>query len=213
MSQLFASGGQNIGASASASVLPMNIQGWFPLGLISLISVQSKRLSRVFSSNLVLKASILWHSAFLMVQLSHLYVTTGKTIALTRRAFVISWDQLVIHRQEQLCFPVDCTLYYKTANSTIWLRSFPIPLHFYFAHDIASFTSGLVLLSSPHLVEFLPEVLWSITVLTMLSWFAPFSIYQVTKFINFILKWMIFSFGGKNQLFSFKNECFIYKLC
>ena len=52
MSQLFMSVGQSIGAlaSASASVLPMNIQGWFPLGLTGLISLQPKRLSRVFSS-------------------------------------------------------------------------------------------------------------------------------------------------------------------
>ena len=49
MNQLFASGGQSIGVSASASVLPMNIQDWFPLGLTSLISLQSKGLSRVFS--------------------------------------------------------------------------------------------------------------------------------------------------------------------
>ena len=49
MSQLFASGGQNIRASASTSVLPMNIQGWFPLGLTGLISLQSKGLPRVFS--------------------------------------------------------------------------------------------------------------------------------------------------------------------
>ena len=50
MSQFFASGGQTIGVSASASVLPMNIQDWFPLGLIGLISLQSKGLSRVFSN-------------------------------------------------------------------------------------------------------------------------------------------------------------------
>ena len=49
-SQLFMSGGQSIGASASASVLLMNIQDWFPLGWIGLISLQSKRLSRVFST-------------------------------------------------------------------------------------------------------------------------------------------------------------------
>ena len=49
MSQFFASGSQSIGASASASVLSMNIQGWFPLGLTGLISLQSKGLSRVFS--------------------------------------------------------------------------------------------------------------------------------------------------------------------
>ena len=53
MSWLFTSGGQSIGASASASVLPMNIQGWFPLGLIGLISLQSKGLSRVFSNTTV----------------------------------------------------------------------------------------------------------------------------------------------------------------
>ena len=55
VSQLFTSGGQSIVASASASVLPMNIQGWFPLGLTDLISFQSKGLSRVFSSTTVQK--------------------------------------------------------------------------------------------------------------------------------------------------------------
>ena len=54
MSQLFASDSQNIGVSASASVLPMNIQDWFPLGLIGLISLQSNGLSRVFSNTTVL---------------------------------------------------------------------------------------------------------------------------------------------------------------
>ena len=49
VSQFFLSGGQSIGVSASASVLPMNIQHWFLLGLTSLISLQPKRLSRVFS--------------------------------------------------------------------------------------------------------------------------------------------------------------------
>ena len=55
MSQLFTSGGQSIGASTSASVLPMNIQDWFPLGLAGLISLQSKGLSRVFSNTTVQK--------------------------------------------------------------------------------------------------------------------------------------------------------------
>ena len=55
VSQLFVSGGQSTGASALASVLPMNIQGWFPLGLTSSISLLSKRLSRVFSSITVWK--------------------------------------------------------------------------------------------------------------------------------------------------------------
>ena len=68
ISQLFASGGQSIGVSASPSVLPMNIQGWLPLGLTGLIFLQSKSLLQHHSS----KAPILWHSAFFMVQLSHL---------------------------------------------------------------------------------------------------------------------------------------------
>ena len=55
MSWLFASGGQGIGASASASVLPMNIQDWFPLRLTGLNSMQSKGLSRVFSNTTVQK--------------------------------------------------------------------------------------------------------------------------------------------------------------
>ena len=85
MSQLFASGGQSIGVSASASVLPMNIQDWFPLGF-DLLTVQGtlKSLLQHHSS----KASILRHSAFFRVQLSHPYMTTGKTIALTRQTFV-----------------------------------------------------------------------------------------------------------------------------
>ena len=53
MSQFFASGGQNIGVSASASVLPTNVQDWFPLGLTGWITLQSKGLSRVFSSTTV----------------------------------------------------------------------------------------------------------------------------------------------------------------
>ena len=53
MSQFFASGGQNMGVSASASVLPMNIQDGFPLGLTGLISLQFKRLSRALSNTTV----------------------------------------------------------------------------------------------------------------------------------------------------------------
>ena len=90
MSQLFASGGQSTGASASASVLPMNIQDWFPLGSnfrLDLIAVQGtlKSLLQHHSS----KTSILWCSAFHIVQLSHPYMTTGKTIALTRWTFLV----------------------------------------------------------------------------------------------------------------------------
>ena len=64
MSQFFASGGQCIGASASASVLPMNIQDWFPLGWTGRISLQSKGLSRVFSNTTVQKHNS-WALSFL----------------------------------------------------------------------------------------------------------------------------------------------------
>ena len=87
-SWFFASRGQSIGVSASASVLLMNIQDLFPLGLTGRTSLQSKGLSRVFSNTTVQKQSILQLSAFFMVQLSYPYVTTGKTIALAIRTFV-----------------------------------------------------------------------------------------------------------------------------
>ena len=86
-SQFFTSGGQSIGVSASASVLPLNVQDWFSLGWTGLISLQSKGLSSVFS-NTSLKASILRRSAFFIVQLSHTYMTTEKTTALTIWTFV-----------------------------------------------------------------------------------------------------------------------------
>jgi len=88
MSQFFTSDGQSIGVSASASVLPMDIQDWFPLGRTGLI-LQSKGLSRVFFNTPTdSKASILWHSAFFIAQLSHPYMTTRKTVALTRQTFI-----------------------------------------------------------------------------------------------------------------------------
>ena len=85
---LFASGGQKIGASSSTSVLPVNIKGWFPLGLTGLIFLQYKGLSRVFSNTIVQKHQLFGTQLSLWSQLSHLYMTTGKTIALTRWTFV-----------------------------------------------------------------------------------------------------------------------------
>ena len=87
ISQLFLSGGQSIGVSASASILPMNIQGWFPLGLTGLISLQFKGLSRVFSSTICEHKffgtqTFLWSS-------SHFHAwLLGKNIALTIWTFV-----------------------------------------------------------------------------------------------------------------------------
>ena len=79
---------QSIGASASASVLLMNIQGWFPIGLTTLIIVLSKGISKSLLQHHNLKASILQPSAFFMVQLSNPYMTTGKMIAMTIWIFV-----------------------------------------------------------------------------------------------------------------------------
>ena len=80
MSQLFIWGGQSIRVSASTSVLPMNTQDWFPLGLTGLISLQSKGLWRVFSNTTVQKHQFFGalYKAFFIVQLSHPYMTTGK---------------------------------------------------------------------------------------------------------------------------------------
>ena len=78
-------GDQSIGVSASASVFPMNIQDWFPLGLTGLSFLKSKKSLLQHHSS---KASILQCSAFFTVQLSHPYMTTEKTLALTRWTFV-----------------------------------------------------------------------------------------------------------------------------
>ena len=88
MSLFFASGGQSIGVSALASVIPMEYSGLisFRMDWLDLLAVQGtlKSLLQHHSS----KASILQGSAFFIVQLSHPYMTTGKTIALTRWNFV-----------------------------------------------------------------------------------------------------------------------------
>ena len=88
MSQLFAWGGQSIGVSASTSVLPMNTQDW-SLGWTGGISLQSKGLSRVFPNTTVQRHQFFsTQLSWTIVQLSHPYLTTGKTIALTRWTLV-----------------------------------------------------------------------------------------------------------------------------
>ena len=98
-SQLFAWGGQSIGVSALASVLPMNMIS-FSMDWLDLLAVQGtlKSLFQHHSS----KASVLWHSAFFTVQLSHPHMTTGKTIALTRRTFVGKVMSLLLNMLSRL---------------------------------------------------------------------------------------------------------------
>ena len=99
MSQFFTSGGQSIGISASASVLSRNIWDWFPLAWTGWISLQSKGLSRVFSNTTVQNHQFFGVQLSFIVQLSHPYMTNGKTIALTRWTFV---------GKEHLCFLICC---------------------------------------------------------------------------------------------------------
>ena len=95
VSQLFTSGGQSIGASVSASVLPMNIQGWSPLGWTDFISLQSKGLWRVFSSTTIQKHQFfstqhsLWSNSHICTWLLE------KTIALTIRTFVSKVNEFI----------------------------------------------------------------------------------------------------------------------
>ena len=96
MSWLFEPGDQIIGASASASVLPMYIECLFILGLTDLISLLQGTLKSLLQHHNS-KASILQHSAFFMVQLSHPYMTTGKTIALTKQTLVSKMMSLLFN--------------------------------------------------------------------------------------------------------------------
>ena len=102
MSQLFASDGESIGVSASTSVLPMNTQDLisFRIDWLDLLAVQGtlKSLLQHHSS----KASILWHSGFFIVQLSHPYVTTENTIALTRWSFFGKVMSLLFNKLSRL---------------------------------------------------------------------------------------------------------------
>ena len=101
MRQLSASGGQSTGVSALASFLPKNTQDWFPIGWTGWISLQSKGLSRVFSNTTVQKHQFLVLS-FLYSPTLHLYMTTGKTTALTRWTFVDKVMSLLLNMVSRL---------------------------------------------------------------------------------------------------------------
>ena len=120
MSQFFTWGGQSFGVSASASVLPMNTQDWSPLGWTGWISLRVpwtlKSLLQQHSS----KASIFRRSAFFTVQLSHRYMTTGKTVALTRWTFVDKVMSLLFNMLSRL---VITFLPRSKCLSISWLQS------------------------------------------------------------------------------------------
>ena len=143
MSQFFASGGQNIGGSASASIVPMNIQYWYPLGLTGLISLQLKDAQESSPTpqfkNIILQ---LWCSAFYMIQLSHPYMTTGKTIALTRWTFVskvvsllltVLTIRLYIIQNGSLKIQIDWSFIHLFASS---VSMYQVPLMWYILHSV-----------------------------------------------------------------------------
>ena len=116
MSQLFAWGDQSIGVAASASVLPMNTQDWSPLGWTGWISFQSKGLKSLLQHHCS-KASVLRHSAFFIVQLSHPYMITGKTTALTRWTFVDKVMSLLFNMLSSLVIGLYKYLWVSVFNS------------------------------------------------------------------------------------------------
>ena len=114
----------------STSVLPINIQDWFPLGWTGWISLQSKGLSRVFSNTTVQKHQFFGAQAFFIVQLSHPDMTTGKTITLTRQEKTLHMDVTRWSTQKSDWLyslqPKMEKLYTVSKNKTgswLWLRS------------------------------------------------------------------------------------------
>ena len=152
-SWLFTSSGKSIGVSALA--LSVNIQGWFPSGLPCLISLLSKRLSRVFSSTSVWKHQFLGSQHFFMDQLSYPYVTTGKAIALTIRPFISKMMSLLFNMLSRLviaflssllisgCLCLDAFL---TISPQTWIEvphlQAPSPTHTDFSRESGLRNSG-----------------------------------------------------------------------
>ena len=129
INKLFESGGQSIGASVS--VLPMNIQIWFPLGLTNLISLPSTGLSRVFSSTTVQKHQFFGCSVLFMVQLSYPYLSTGKNIALTIWTFVDKAMSLLFNMLSRFllcCLHVALRVQLQVLGNTVLLITNPMLL-------------------------------------------------------------------------------------
>ena len=149
MSQFFTSGGQSAGISASASVLPVNIQDWFPLGWTGWISLQSKGLSRVFSNTTVQKHRlILRHSAFFMLQLSYPTSTWWKSSSLLLGSDPnLDVDLALLQNCVLCCVPLRYVIQHNPSSppmlsqgsSTIW---FPRPAP---GSLLACITLGIVL--------------------------------------------------------------------
>ena len=112
MSQLFTLGGQRIEASTSASVQPMNIQGWFPLGLTGLISLESMGLLSLLQHHSS-KVSILLCSAFFMVQLSYPSFSNTSLSRLLKCAYFSKFPFLISYSVSSVVFCLLCGLQHK----------------------------------------------------------------------------------------------------
>ena len=142
-SRLFASGGQSIGALAAE--IAVNVQGWSPLGLTSLISLPSNGLSRVFSRTSSEKLQLFSVQPSLCSQLSHPYVTTGRTRYLTIQTFVNN-----VVAAFNMLYRVAIAFLPKSSSvqslSCVWLcdsmdcRMPGLPVH----HQLLEFTQTLV---------------------------------------------------------------------
>ena len=141
--QVFASGGQSIGASASVPVLPMNIQGWFPLGLTALISLLSRGLSRVFSSTTV------WKHKFFSAQLSswsNSHICTQKNHSFDYR---------------DLCWQVMSLLFNSLSRFVIAFLPRSMVLHTAFSWVQLSMTPWTTALQTPLSMGFPRQEYWS----------------------------------------------------
>ena len=173
MSQFFTSGGQSIGASASASVLPMNKQGWFPLGLTGWISLQSKGLSR--SSPTPQFKSI--SSSALSLLYGPSLTFTGKTIALTRQTFVSKVISLLFNMLSKF---VIAFLPRSKSLLISWLQS-PAAVIFY-PKKIKSVTVSIV---SPSICHEVMEPYAMILIFWMLSFKQTSSIeFRISKSVS-----------------------------
>ena len=125
MSHLFTSDDQNTGVSASASVLPVNIQGWSPLRLTGLIFLLCKGLSGVFSSNHSLKAWILWPSAFFMVHLSQSRIESKKLLEIIIHLKMI--EESI--QQDHINYLIVSTYRLALCSANIYFLTLPNHLH------------------------------------------------------------------------------------
>ena len=166
--QLFASGGQGI--EASASVLPVNIQGWFPLGWTVLISLLSRGLWRVFSSTTIQKRQFFGTQPSFLVWLSHPYMTTGKIIGLTPRTSVSKVMALLLNTLFRF---IIAFLPRSKCLLTSWLQSTPSTVILELK-NIKPVTISIVSPSIYHEVMG-PDAM--ILVFWMLSFYSAFSLF------------------------------------